>query len=95
VLIESSSFTENPQGGYTVQLRLKNTQHYPVAMPALELSLTDLQDQILVRRVFMAEELSNKDHVQALRDVRSTLNFDLDDKVSQRVVGFRAFVFYP
>jgi hypothetical protein len=59
------------------------------------LSLTDLQDQILVRRVFMAEELSNKDHVQALRDVRSTLNFDLDDKVSQRVVGFRAFVFYP
>lgn len=95
VLIESSSFTENPLGGYTVQLRLKNTQHHPVAMPALELSLTDLQDQVLVRRVFTAEELSGKDHVQALRDVRSTLNFDLDDKVSQRVIGFRAFVFYP
>ena len=95
VLIESSSFTENPQGGYTVQLRLKNTQHHPVAMPALELSLTDLQDQILVRRVFTAQELSGKDHVQALRDVRTTLNFDLDDKVSQRVIGFRAFIFYP
>jgi predicted Zn finger-like uncharacterized protein len=95
VLIESSSFTENPQGGYTVQLRLKNTQHHPVAMPALELSLTDLQDQVLVRRVFTAEELSGKDHVQALRDVRSTLNFDLDDKVSKRITGFRAFVFYP
>jgi predicted Zn finger-like uncharacterized protein len=95
VLIESSSFTENPQGGYTVQLRLKNTQHHAVAMPALELSLTDLQDQVLVRRVFTANELSGKDHVQALRDVRSTLNFDLDDKVSQRVIGFRAFVFYP
>ena len=95
VLIESSSFTENPQGGYTVQLRLKNTQHHPVAMPALELTLTDLQDQVLVRRVFTANELSGKDHVQALRDVRSTLNFDLDDKVSQRITGFRAFVFYP
>jgi predicted Zn finger-like uncharacterized protein len=95
VLIESSSFTENPQGGYTVQLRLKNTQHHPVAMPALELSLTDLQDQVLVRRVFTAQELSGKDHVQALRDVRSTLNFDLDDKVSQRITGFRAIVFYP
>ncbi len=95
VLIESSSFTENPQGGYTVQLRLKNTQHHPVAMPALELSLTDLQDQVLVRRVFTAEELSGKDHVQALRDVRSTLHFDLDDTVSKRVTGFRAFVFYP
>ncbi len=95
VLIESSSFTENPQGGYTVQLRLKNTQHHPVAMPALELSLTDLQDQVLVRRVFTAEELSGKDHVQALRDVRSTLNFDLDDKVSKRITGFRAIVFHP
>jgi len=95
VLIESSSFTENPQGGYTVQLRLKNTQHHPVAMPALELSLIDLQDQVLVRRVFTAKELSGKDHVQALRDVRSTLNFDLDDKVSKRITGFRAIVFYP
>ena len=95
VLIESSSFTENPQGGYTVQLRLKNTQHHPVAMPALELSLTDLQDQVLVRRVFTAQELSGKDHVQALRDVRTTLNFDLDDKVSKRITGFRAIVFYP
>jgi len=95
VLIESSSFTENPQGGYIVQLRLKNTQHHPVAMPALELSLTDLQDQVLVRRVFSAEELSGKDHVQALRDVRSTLNFDLNEKVSKRISGFRAIVFYP
>ncbi len=95
VLIESSSFTENPQGGYTVQLRLKNTQHHPVAMPALELSLTDMQDQVLVRRVFTARELSGKDHVQSLRDVRATLNFDLDERVSSRVAGFRAFVFYP
>jgi predicted Zn finger-like uncharacterized protein len=95
VLIESSSFIENPQGGYTVQLRLKNTQHHSVAMPALELSLTDLQDQVLVRRVFSAQELSGKDHVQGLRDVRSTLNFDLDDKVGKRITGFRAIVFYP
>ena len=95
VLIESSSFTESPEGGYTVQLRLKNTQHHAVAMPALELNLTDAQDQVLVRRVFRAHELSGKDHLQALRDVRTTLHFDLDDKVSKRIAGFRALVFYP
>ncbi len=95
VLIESSSFTENPEGGYTVQLRLKNTQHHPVAVPALELNLTDLQDQVLIRRVFLAHELAAKDHMQALRDVRVTLNFDLDEKVSKRITGFRALVFYP
>jgi predicted Zn finger-like uncharacterized protein len=95
VLIESSSFTEDPAGGYTVQLRFKNTQHHAVAMPALELNLTDSQDQVLVRRVFRAKELSTKDHMQALRDVRSTLHFDLDDSVSKRITGFRAIVFYP
>ena len=95
VLIESSSFTENPEGGYTVQLRLKNMQHHPVAVPALELSLTDLQDQVLIRRVFMPGELTAKDHMQALRDVRVTLNFDLDEAVGKRITGFRAIVFYP
>jgi hypothetical protein len=95
VLIESSSFMENPEGGYTVQMRLRNTQHHPVAMPSLELSLTDLQDQVLVRRVFTPAELSAKDPMQALRDARVTLQFDLDEKVSKRITGFRAFVFYP
>ena len=95
VLIESSSFTENPEGGYTVQLRLKNMQHHPVAVPALELSLTDLQDQVLIRRVFMPSELTAKDHMQALRDARVTLNFDLDEAVGKRITGFRAIVFYP
>lgn len=95
VLIESSSFTENPAGGYTVQLRLKNTQHHPVAMPALELNLTDLQDQVLVRRVFTSQELAARDHLQALRDARVTLNFDLDSSVAKRISGFRALVFYP
>jgi predicted Zn finger-like uncharacterized protein len=95
VLIESSSFTENPEGGYTVQMRLRNTQHHPVAMPSLELSLMDLQDQVLVRRVFTPAELSAKDPMQALRDARVTLQFDLDETVSKRITGFRAFVFYP
>jgi predicted Zn finger-like uncharacterized protein len=95
VLIESSSFTESPDGGYTVQLRLKNTQHHAVAMPALELNLTDMQDHVLVRRVFRAHELTPKDHLQALRDLRTTIHFDLDDQVSQRITGFRAIIFYP
>jgi hypothetical protein len=95
VLIESSSFTENPEGGYTVQLRLKNTQHHAVATPALELNLTDIQDQVLVRRVFRANELSAKDHMPALRDLRTTIHFDLDDQVSKRITGFRAIIFYP
>ena len=95
VLIESSSFSENPAGGYTVQLRLKNAQYHAVGTPSLELTLTDLQDQVLVRRVFSAQELALPDHLKALRDVRVSIQFDLNDSLTQRVSGFRALVFYP
>ena len=95
VLIEGSSFNENPEGGFILQLRLKNTQHHAVATPALELNLTDMQDQVVVRRVFTAQELAVRDHIPALRDVRATLNFELDEATAERVAGFRAFIFYP
>lgn len=95
VQIENTSFSENPEGGYTLQIRLRNTQHHPVATPYLELNLTDLQDQVVVRRVFSIEEMALSPQMTALRDVRSTLNFDLDAGVSEHVSGFRALIFYP
>lgn len=95
VLIESSQFSEAPGGGYAVDLHLKNTESYPVATPALELTLLDLQDQVVVRRVFKQDELGLEDHMLALREVRVHLHFDLEAGASQRTVGFRALVFYP
>lgn len=95
VQIENSSFTENADGTYRLQLRLKNTQHHVVAMPLLELTLTDERDDVVLRRVFQPQELSLKDHMPALRDARSTLNFDLDESLKPRVMGFRALIFYP
>lgn len=95
VLIENSSFNENPEGGYTLQLRLKNVQHHPVATPALELTLTDLQDQVVLRRVFTAEELALGDHILALREARTAVQFDLNPELSTHVSGYRALIFYP
>lgn len=95
VQIENSSFTENADGTYRLQLRLKNTQHHAVAMPLLELTLTDERDGVVLRRVFQPQELGLKDHMPALRDARSTLNFDLNEDLKPRVVGFRALIFYP
>ncbi len=93
--IENSSFNEDAQGGYNLQLRIKNSQHHPVATPYLELNLTDLQDQVVVRRVFSIEEMALKEHIAALRDARVTLHFELDPKISEQVSGFRALIFYP
>ncbi len=93
--IENSSFNEDARGGYTLQLRIKNSQHHPVATPYLELNLTDLQDQVVVRRVFSIEEMALKEHIVALRDARVNLHFELDPKLSEQVSGFRALIFYP
>lgn len=95
VQIENSSFNENPEGGYTLQLRMRNTQHHPVATPYLELNLTDLQDQVVVRRIFSTQDMGLAGHIAARRDVRVNLHFELDPKVSEHVSGFRALIFYP
>jgi predicted Zn finger-like uncharacterized protein len=95
IQIENTSFNEDPEGGYALQIRLRNTQHHPVATPYLELSLIDLQDQVVVRRVFSVREMGFPESLAALRDARATLRFDLDAQVSEHVSGFHALIFYP
>jgi len=95
VKIEHSSFSEVPTGGYVVNLRVRNTAHYAVATPALELSLLDLQDQVVLRRVFIRDELGLDDHLLPLREVHGQVHFDLVTADNQDITGFRALIFYP
>ena len=50
-MIDSSSFNKINNDSYRLSFSLKNTSATPVAMPALEVTLTDTQDQALLRRV--------------------------------------------
>ena len=51
LVIDSSSFRKLGSDAYRLGVSLKNTGAVPVAMPHLEVTLTDLQDQALIRRV--------------------------------------------
>lgn len=51
VVIDSSSFNKLGSDSYRLGFTLKNTGSIPVAMPSLEVTLTDIQEQALVRRV--------------------------------------------
>jgi predicted Zn finger-like uncharacterized protein len=95
VLIENSSFSENPGGGFHLQMRFKNIQRYPVATPWLEVTLTDVQDQVVVRRVFSVQDLDLQDHIVALRDQRVQFSFEVDASLRERIAGYRALIFYP
>ena len=93
--IDSSSFTHDPQGFYSVQLRIKNTEHFTLAAPHVELSLLDVYDDVVLRRVLSPDELKLAAHIAPLRDARASLEFDLSAPLAQRVTGYRVLLFYP
>ena len=95
VLIENSNFSEIAAGGFQLQMRFKNNQRHAVATPWLEVTLTDLQDEVVLRRVLTLEDLALPDHIAALRDQRVQFGFDVDVALRDRVAGYRALIFYP
>ena len=57
VVIDSSSFVKLDGNFYRLGFVLKNTSALALAMPSLELTLTDSQEQALIRRVLTPAEL--------------------------------------
>ena len=57
IVIDSSSFNKLTNDAYRLKVVIRNTGAIPLAMPALELTLTDTQDHALVRRVMTPAEL--------------------------------------
>jgi predicted Zn finger-like uncharacterized protein len=53
LVIDSSTFNKIAADAYRLSFVLKNTGSEPLEMPALELTLTDTQDQAVVRRVLL------------------------------------------
>lgn len=96
VEIEGSAFNKVRGDLYQLSLELRNTAHTPLAMPALELTLSDADGQPLVRRVLMPDEL-RAPAVLPTRGVWSgVLPVQLKELPgSARVAGYSLLAFYP
>lgn len=57
VVIDSSAFNKISADAYRLSFSIKNTGSVAVAMPSLEVTLTDSQEQALVRRVLTPAQL--------------------------------------
>ena len=97
ILIESSAFTKVRPDLYRLSFVIKNTAPIDLATPAVELTLTDMQDQTLVRRVLTARELNTQTQILAARgewgasqSVSVKLPRDTD-----HIAGYRLLIFYP
>lgn len=97
IVIESSSFTKIRGDSYRLNLMLKNTAATALAVPAIELTLTDAFDLPVVRRVFLAAELGVKsDTLTVGAEWPASLAMLVKTTgASDRVAGYRLLAFYP
>ena len=96
VVIDSSSFTSarSGTGRYELRFALKNTADHVVAMPMVELTLTDSDDQPLLRRVLdPGRELGAGPELAAGTTWSARSAVELADV--QPVAGYRLLAFYP
>ncbi len=102
VVIDASSFNKLRSDGsselYKLGLSLKNNGQLTVAMPHIELSLNDAQDQALLRRVLSPQDLGSVQN--ALAPVTefaggTTVAVDSKQLAGARIAGYRVWAFYP
>jgi predicted Zn finger-like uncharacterized protein len=103
--IESSSFqksqqvfTDNSQGeNFALKLAIKNSTELAVAMPAVELTLTDSNDKPVLRRVLLPKDLGfSADTLAASGDWTGSMAVIVTPSSTKAVVtGYRVLLFYP
>jgi hypothetical protein len=97
VVIDSSSFTKLRSDVYRLNVAIKNTGTVPVLPPSLELTLTDMQDQSMIRKVLAPRDIGWM--ASTLEPgAEFTASLPLAVKAaspSERVSGYRLLAFYP
>jgi predicted Zn finger-like uncharacterized protein len=99
LVIESSELEADPDHANIISLHalIHNRAPYAQAYPSLEVTLTDLQDQVVARRVFRPADYLRKGEdaasgTPANRDLDIRLRLDTGDL---KPSGYRLFLFYP
>lgn len=97
IAIDSSGFSKLRSDNYRLSFTVKNNAPVEVALPALELTLTDSQDQPLLRRVLTPRELgASGPTVAAGGEWSASVALAVNANGSGgRVAGYRLLAFYP
>jgi len=95
IVITASAFTRTAQeGSYLLRLTIENQASTELAMPAVELTLTDLQDQPVLRRVLLPADLQAPATLGAQAEWSARVPLAVT-ATPARIAGYRALVFYP
>lgn len=92
--VESSSFNRVRGDAYRLQVTLKNTGRTELHWPAMELTLTDTRDAVVLRRVLLPADLGmTTPSLAAGAEWSGTLMVALSGV--PRISGYRVLAFYP
>lgn len=97
IVIDSSSFAKVRTDVYRLSFALKNSAQTPVATPAVELTLTDMQDQAVMRRVFTTADFAKQRVViEPGAELLATIIVSVKHGAGHdKVSGYRLLSFYP
>ena len=110
IVIDSSSFNKLNDSVYRLTFSIKNTAATAVAMPSLEVTLTDTQDQAVIRRVLSPAEFGMASglldasaefsaalalQLTPLDSAREASSAPAEASTARRVAGYRLLAFYP
>jgi predicted Zn finger-like uncharacterized protein len=98
VVIESSSFIKVKTDVYRLSFSIKNTALVPVALPFAEVTLTDLRDQSVLRRVVSPVDYGARGESLAPGEELSLVvpvAVKAVAGISEKITGYRLLVFYP
>ncbi len=94
VVIDSSSFNKARGDSYQLTLTMKSQATIPLAMPAVELTLTDTQDQPVLRRVLLPTDMAAPAELPARGEWSASVAVIVTTG-GARVAGYRLLAFYP
>ena len=93
IVIDSSSLVRSDLA-YVLNLSLRNSLEMPLAMTAIELTLTDDQDRALTRRVLSPSDLGAPSVLAAGQVWQRSLSVE-PLSLQAEIAGYRLVSFYP
>lgn len=95
LVIDGASFTKISRNSYRLNFTVKNTSTLALAVPSIELTLTDASEQPVLRRVFTPAEFDLRaDTLTAGSEWSASLAMLVSPSGTAPIVGYRLYVFY-
>lgn len=96
IVIDSTALVRRLGNFYSFDLVLKNRSSIALAVPALELTLTDAAENVISRRVFLPQDMPGAPaQLAAGGSLSVSLRLSIAVGDSMPMSGYRALVFYP